>query len=237
MDSTDQERLVVEKRTYDDDLLFGKWVSLTCDNDQFDISCGRVRCGYSTADFMMTVHGDAVVLVPAAFHFVSQMVAHAVLSDRGDGHVWIAVRRPSIQCALSYRFAYVDGRLYEVMGVSDTFTFVHHDGPCDCSAHGNTETAADAGCWFDADVCSSDGFMTTTTAEQPTTAWNASADNSSCSNIMSSFISSLMDVRSSAPQCSTCKGPSNYRQVLEHLTKNIHHLSDVNSDIETERIK
>lgn len=197
-----------------DDAVCRKWVSLTCDT-QFDIGRGRVRCDYTTADFMVPVHGDAVLLVPVAFRLASQMVAHAVLADRGDGHVEIAVRRPSIRCAVPYRFAYVDGRLFDVMGVSDAFTFVHHDGTCDCS----------------------DGAGADSTTGPPTTTISTHRRTDAVSVNMNLFVSFLMNMRSSAPQCPACGSPSNYRQVLEYLTENVNHLSDVDSNIERERIK
>jgi len=198
----------------DDDTVRQKWVSLTCDT-QFDIGGGCVRCGYSTADFMVTVHGDAVLLVPAAFRLASQMVAHAVLPGCGDGHVEIAVRRPSVRCALPYRFAYVDGRLFDVMGVSDAFTFVHRDGTCDCS----------------------DGTRADSTTRPPTTTISTNHRTDTTFVNMSFFVSFLMNTRSSAPQCSACGSPSNYQQVLEYLTENINYLSDVDSNIERKRIK
>jgi len=224
------EQLVAGEKTSGDNE-FAEWVSLTSDNSQFDIRCSHVCCGYSTADFMVTVHGDAVVLVPAAFRFASQMVAHTVLPDRGNGHVEIAVRRPSVRCALSYRFAYVEGRLSKVIGVSDTFMFVHLDGSCDCD---DSSTAASTGSGGSMDRTTSCGVIDDFITKPPTMVTsNRLIDTAN----MSVFISSLMDTRSSAPQCSTCKGPSNYRQVLEYLTKNINHLFDVDSNIERERIK
>lgn len=193
----------------------GKWVSLTCNNDLIDIDCGQVRCKYLTANFMATVPGDAIVVVPATFRFVSQMVAHSVLSGRNNGHAEIAVRRLSVRCARPYRFAYVDGRRYEVMGISDAFEFVHYDGQCDCGT--DIEIVNDT----------SDNIKTesqTNTSDYPA-ATVASIE-------MSSFISSLMDTRSSAPQCSVCKGPSNHRQVLEYLTKNIDYLCYMDTNID-----
>jgi len=193
--------------------LDGKWVSLTCDSDRFDIDGGRVRCLYTVAGYMAVVDGTAVIVVPAAFRYASQMVAHAVLPDGGNrGHVEVTVRRRAVRCARPYKFAYVDGWRYELMGVSDAFTFVHcNGGPCDCDA---------------------DFLM-----EQPAAVLHAD-DRRTTDNTMSAFVSALMDTRSSAcSHCSVCNVPSNHRQVLEYLTTNIDRLSDVHTIIDREHIK
>ncbi|XP_022165848.1 uncharacterized protein LOC111030589 [Myzus persicae] len=189
-----------------------KWVSLTCDSEWFDIDSGRVRCQYTVADYMAAVDGAAVIVVPAAFHYASQMVAHVVLPGGGRGHAEITVRRWAVRCTRPYRFAYVDGRHYDVMGISDAFTFVHcSGGPCDCGA---------------------DFRM-----EQPTAVVQAN-DHLTADHTMSAFVSALMDTRSSAcSHCPVCNVPSNHRQVLEYLTTNIDRLSDIHSSIDKDRIK
>lgn len=214
MSSTDDDRLFTEER----DGTFGKWVSLTCvGGDRFDIDCGRVHCEYSPVEYMATVHGDAIVIVPSAFQCVSQMVTVNVLSSRdrnvGGGLIEIAVRRQSIRCCCPYRFAYVDGLHYEVMGVSKAFTFHHRDGRlCDC----------------DNDFCK----------EPPTNV--ALSDRPDAAVRMGSFISLPPDAvrfNDDASQCLVCRIPSNHRIVLEHLKKNINHLSDIELTIDREYIK
>ncbi|KAF0761076.1 Uncharacterized protein FWK35_00008948 [Aphis craccivora] len=196
--------------------LDGKWVSLTCDSDWFDIDSGRVHCLYTVADYMAAMDGTAVIVVPAAFRYASQMVAHAVLPDGGGrggrGRVEVTVHRWAIRCARPYRFAYVDGWRYEVMGVSDEFTFVHcGGGQCDC----------------DADV----------RIEQPTAVQQAN-ERRTTDHTMNAFVSALMDTRSSAcSHCPVCNVPSNHRQVLEYLTTNIDRLSNVYSIINKEHTK
>lgn len=189
-----------------------KWVSLTCDSDRFDINSGRVRCQYTVADYMAVVDGTAVIIVPATFRYASQMVAHAVVTGDGRGHVELIVRRPAVRCARPYRFAFVDGRRYDVMGVSDAFTFVHcTSAPCDCSA----------------DI----------RIEQPT-AVLTSDDHCTAEDTMTAFVSSLMDTRSSAcSHCPVCNVPSNHRTVLKYLTTNIDRLSDIRSTIDKEHVK
>jgi len=190
----------------------GKWVSLTCDSEQFDIDSGRVRCQYTVVDYMATVDGTAVIVVPAAFRCASQMVAHVVLPADRCGHAEVAVRRWAVRCARPYRLAYVDGQHYETMGVSDTFTFVHcSGGPCNCDA---------------------DFRM-----EQPTGVLQAD-DHSTADHTMSAFVSALMNTRSSAcSHCPVCNVPSNHRQVLDYLTTNIDRLSEVYSKIDKDHIK
>lgn len=185
----------------------GKWVSLTCDSERFDIDSGRVRCQYTVADYMSAVDGAAVIVVPAAFRYASQMVAHVVLPGSGRGQAEVIIRRWAVRCVRPYRFAYVDGRRYEVLGVSDAFTFVHRSGgSCDCGADFR----------MDLPVLQAD-------------------DHRSNDHTMSAFVSALMDTRSSA--CPVCNVPSNHRQVLEYLTTNIDRLSDVHSNIKRDHIK
>ncbi|XP_008180244.1 uncharacterized protein LOC100572569 [Acyrthosiphon pisum] len=185
----------------------GKWVSLTCDSERFDIDSGRVRCQYTVADYMSAVDGAAVIVVPATFLYASQMVAHVVLPGSGRGHADVTVRRWAVRCARPYRFAYVDGRRYEVLGVSDAFTFVHcSGGSCDCGADFRMVLP----------VLQADDHRTT-------------------DHTMSAFVSALMDTRSSA--CPVCNVPSNHRQVLEYLTTNIDRLSAVHSNINRDHIK
>lgn len=187
----------------------GKWVSLTGDSERFDIDSGRVRCQYTVPDYMAVVDGAAVIVVPAAFRSASQMVAHVVLSGARRGHAEVTVRRWAVQCARPYRFAYVDGRRYEVLGVSDAFTFVHcNSGPCDCGTDFRMELPTA--------VLQTDDLRTT-------------------DHTMSAFVSALIDTRSSA--CLVCNVPSNHRQVLEYLTTNIDRLSDVHSNINRDHIK
>jgi len=187
----------------------GKWVSLACDSERFDIDSGRVGCQYTVAEYTAAVDGSAVIVVPAAFRCVSQMVAHVVLPGGGRGHAELTVRRWAVRCARPYRFAYVDGRRYEVLGVSDEFAFVHcSGGPCDCDADFRMELP---------------------------TAVLQTDDHRTTDQTMSAFVSALMDTRSSA--CLVCNVPSNHRQVLEYLTTNIDRLSDVYSNINTNHIK
>ncbi|XP_025206938.1 uncharacterized protein LOC112602832 [Melanaphis sacchari] len=196
-----------------DGLQGGKWVSLTCDSDRFDIDGGRVRCLYTVADYAAAVDGTAVIVVPAAFRCASQMVAHAVLPDgRGRGRVEVTVRRWAVRCSRPYRFAYVDGWRYDVMTVSGAFTFVHSSGgPCDCDA---------------------DFRM-----EQPTAGPQANGRRAA-DHAMSAFVSALLDTRSSAcSHCPVCNVPSNHRQVLDYLTTNIDRLSDIHSAIDKEHVK
>lgn len=216
---------------------FGKWVSLTCGSDRFDIDRGLVHCEFSTTDFTASVGGDAIVIVPAAFRFASRMVAHTVLRgcDRGGGgFVEIAVRRAAIRCARQYRFAYVDGRRYEVVGVSDdAFVFVHRQGPCDCGGGVSNDYDIERGTGGDLLELES-----STQSEIVNLASTITLDRPAAATVkLRSFVSSLMDMRSSHPQCSVCKVPSNYRQVLECLTENIEHLSDVDSDVDKECIR
>lgn len=193
------------------------WVLLTSDDERFDIDSGRVQCRYLTPDFVSAGRGDVMVVVPAAFSFASQMIAHAVLPvGGGDGRIEIAVRRPLIRCARPYRFAYVDGRLCDVMAVSGTFAFVHGGRPCDCD----------------------DRFPETGSSPlQSIAAASAAATAVEPSSLerpvvrMSSFVSSLMDVRSSAPACSNCAVPSNRRQVMAYLTENLDRLYAVDERI------
>lgn len=216
MSSTDDERLFTEE---DGGGTFGKWVSLTCvGGDRIDIDCGRVRCDFSPVEYMATVHGDAIVIVPSAFRCVSQMVTVAVLSSRdrnvGGGPIDIAVRRQSIRCRCPYRFAYVDGLHYEVMGVSKAFTFHHGNGrPCDCD----------------------DGFS----KEPPTTAALSNRPDEQVVGTNSSISSPTDAVRfnEAESQCLVCRIPSNHRIVLEHLKKNINHLSDIELTIDKEYMK
>uniref|UniRef100_A0A2S2R6P2 SKICH domain-containing protein n=1 Tax=Sipha flava TaxID=143950 RepID=A0A2S2R6P2_9HEMI len=203
---------------------FRKWVSLTSDSDQFDIDGDRVSCRYAIADFMATFRGDAVVVEPAAFRFASQMVAHAIVDPAGDrcssgGRIQIAVRRQSVRCARPYLFAYVDGRHYEVMGVSEPFTFTHRDGQCDCGTGGG-----DGG----GDSCSS------ATTKLPTTISNRPTDGTT-----GDFVSSGTEEkgRYKALQCSACQVPSNHREVLENLMKNISYSSDVDNTTDSEHVK
>lgn len=190
----------------------GKWVSLTCDSEQFDIDSGRVRCQYTVVDYMATVNGTVVIVVPAAFRCASQMVAHVVLHGDRRGHAEVTVGRWAVRCARPYRFAYVDGRHYEVMGVSDAFTFVHcSGGPCNCG----------------------DDFH----MELPTGVLQAD-DHRTADHTMSTFVSALMNTRSSAcSHCPVCDVPSNHRQVLEYLTTNIDRLSEIHSKIDKDHIK
>lgn len=210
---------------------FGNWVSLACGSDRFDINRCLVQCKFSTTDFMASIGGDAIVVVPATFRFASQMVAHAVLHgcDHGDGLVEIAVRRAAIRCARQYRFAYVDGRRYEVVGVSDdSFVFVHREGLCDCGGVDN-----DNGIEYDnGDVLK---LESSTQSEIIHLASTIALDRPATTTVkLRSFVSSLMDMRSSHPLCTACKVPSNYRQVLECLTENVDHLSDVDSNVDRE---
>lgn len=182
-----------------------QWVSLTSDGDRFDIDCGRVRCRYSAPGYADVVRGDAVVVVPGACRTASRAIAHAVLpGDHGAGCVEIAVRRPSVRCRRPYRFAYVGARLGDVMAVSDRFAFVHRAGnPCDCDCYDG-----------DGDDEEVSAVLLPPTADRPAAA-----------TAMTSFVSSLMDERSSAPQCPACAVPSNYRQVLGRLAENVERMS------------
>ncbi|VVC37978.1 Hypothetical protein CINCED_3A009417 [Cinara cedri] len=198
----------------DDSTLFGKWVSLTYVGDQFNIDCDRVSCEYLSVDYMATVHGDAIVIVPSLFRCVSQMVAHTILSSRDrsscGGHVEIVIRRSSIRCNCPYLFAYVDGLHYEVMGVSKAFTFHHRDEICDCS-NANSIT-----------VVHNNDFI-----NEPSTV--ASLNHLDTTTVRTStIIPSFMDMQfiTAKSQCSVCGIPSNHRLVLEHLKKNINHLSE-----------
>lgn len=239
---------------------FRKWVSLTCDSNQFNINSDSVRCEYSTAEFMSTVDGDAVIVVPAAFRFPSQMVAHAVLPSSRDfvdsGRfklVDIAFRRSMVRCDRQYQFAYVNGHRYDVMGVSEVFIFVHGDngdGHCDCSCDENDTregitTAEDEYC---SAMSAAGNSVTSTSAasiigedfdvKPQFMVMSVSGDNPTVPIVtMSSLISSLMDIRSSTSQCSVCRIPSNHRQVLDYLTKHIDRLSEVDSNIDRERLK
>lgn len=188
----------------------GGWVSLTGDGNPFDINLGLARCRYSVADYAGTVHGDAVVVVPAEFRFASQMIAHAVLPADGrcGGLVEIAVHRPSVRCAKPYRFAYVGGRLCDVMAISGAFAFVHgDDGLCDCD---------DAAAAADDDL-----------ATEP---FSSAEPRLSAAFGIGAFVSSVMDRRSSAQRCPVCAIPSNHRLVLTHLTENIDRLSVVDAN-------
>lgn len=197
--------------------IFHKWVSLTFVGDRFDIDCARVRCEYSSADYMATGNEDAIVIVPSSFRYVSQMVTHAVLSSRdrsGTGRVEIAVRRRSIRCRRPYRFAYVDGQHYEVMGVSKSFTFHHKDRPCDCG---------------DGSIATDDfGKVLSTTAVSP--------DHPDVA-VKTITLPSDMRFIDTTSQCSTCRIPSNHRLVLEYLKENTNRLSDVQLFINREYMK
>lgn len=179
-----------------------QWVSLTSDGDRFDIDCGRLRCRYAAPGYADVVRGDAVVVVPGACRTAFRAIAHAVLpGDRGAGCVEIAVRRPSVRCRRPYRFAYVGARLGDVIAVSERFAFVHRSGnPCDCDCYDCDDDEVSA--------------VLLPTADRPAAA-----------TAMTSFVSSLMDERSSAPQCPACAVPSNYRQVLGRLAENVERLS------------
>lgn len=200
---------------------FRKWVSLTSDSDQFDIDGDQVSCRYAIADFMATFRGDAVVVEPAAFRFASQMVAHTIVDPAGDrcssgGRVQITVHRQSIRCARPYLFAYVDGRHYEVMGISDAFTFTHRDGQCDCGDAGGGDSCRSA------------------TTESPTAVSNRPADG-----MTGDFDASVMDEKGwfEALQCSACLVPSNHREMMENLMKNINYSSDVDNTTNNEHVK
>lgn len=236
-------------------ITFRKWVSFTFDSDQFYIDSGSVRCEYLTTKFMSTVDGDVVIIVPAAFRYASQMVAHAVLpSNRHfveSGKVRIVeipFCRSMIRCDRQYQFAYVDGHHYDVMGVSEAFTFVHCNNGgrrCDCSCDGDDTRGGIA-------TVEDGNFSAASAAENSTT--SSSTTNIICEDIdgkqqlmmtlvtgddltvsvvtMSSLIASLMDIRSSASQCTECRNPSNHQQVLDYLTKHINRLK-----IDRERLK
>lgn len=234
MSSTDP--LVQDEGTgNNNEIPFCKWVSLTSNSDQFDIDCGTVRCRYTTADFMATADGDTVVVVPATFRFASQMIAHAVVAnhDGNEHNIDIIIRRPLVRCIRPYRFAYIDGRHYDVMGISDTFMFVHRDDTlCNCSYLADAENDTN-------DINSILLSSSETLPDCPTvmdTSLGHDAQTTAAVKL-SSFISSLMEIRSSATQCSVCRIPSNYRQVLEYLTKNIDRLFIVDSNINNERMK
>lgn len=195
----------------------GRWVSLTIDGDLFDINLGLARCRYLLADYADAIHGDAVVVVPAAFRFASQMIAHTVLPvDNRDGLVEIAVPRPSVRCVRPYRFAYVGGRLCDVMAISGAFAFVHgDDGLCNCDAVTATP---------DDDDLATEPF--------------SSADPLPSAAVrIGAFVSSLMDQRSRVPWCPVCTVPSNHRLVLTHLTENIDRLSAVDANFHRLRKK
>lgn len=195
-----------------------EWVSLTCASDRFDIDCGRVRCHYATADFAATTGVDVMVVVPAACRRASPMIAHAaVVASRGVGErcsVEIAVPRASARCARPYRFAYVDGRRYEVLGFSAPFVFDHCGGPCDCDS-----SAGGAG-----------------TADDDFRGWEVPGGLAAVRDI-SAFVSSLVDTRFSAPRCPACNVPTNHQQVLQHLTTSTDRLSRVALDIDRECAK
>lgn len=210
-----------------------KWVTLTSNSESFDIDCGRVRCRYATADFMATADADTVVVVPATFRFASEMIAHVIVANCSGSDVDIIIRRPLVRCIRPYRFAYIDSRHYDVMGVSDTFTFVHRDDTlCDCSHFAAAASDTDD---INSVLISSPVTLPDCSAATVTSSGHDAQTIAAVK--LSSFISSLMDMRSSATQCSVCRIPSNYRQVLEHLTKNIDHLSVVYSNINRERMK
>lgn len=210
----------VVERSADGEQTFSgdQWVSLTGDGDQFDIDGGRVRCRYSAPGYADVVRGDAVVIVPGACRSASRAIAHAVLSgDHSAGCVEIAVRRPSVRCHRPYRFAYVGARLGDVMAVTEPFTFVHCAGnPCDC----------DGGGFDDDDEDSAAPLPPPSTADRP-----------SAASAMTSFVSSLMGARSSAPQCPACAVPSNYRQVLGRLAENVERLSAADAQLHMLRNK
>lgn len=207
----------VEERPADGEQTFGgdRWVSLTGDGDRFDIDGGRVRCRYTAPGYADVVRGDAVVVVPGACRSACRAIAHAVLpGDHGAGCVEIAVRRPSVRCRRPYRFAYVGARLGDVMAVSEPFAFVHCAGnPCDCGGGGG------------GGVDDEDSAAPLPSPSPPI------ADRPAAASAMTSFVSSLMDARSSAPQCPACAVPSNYRQVLGRLAENVERLSAADAQL------
>lgn len=171
--------------------------------DRHDID-KTLHCQYFTPDYLAKSFEDMIIVLPYDFHSISQMVASVILTQECVGsECEVYVYRPLIHCHRKYIFAYVS-KNYEVLGMSNPFECFHeHRGSCKCNS---------------IEISLSELNM---------------LQNHPPSNPTSSFISTLMSLRSNSI-CKSCKAPSNYADVMKYLIDYIEDLSGLKAELNEE---